>query len=61
MLLTRPQREAVWKLYLRTVKTIPLAQTYRQFRKTAEKGCDCLMVPMFGMWVGIEEDGYTHS
>lgn len=22
---------------------------------------ECLMVPAWGMWIGIEADGYTHS
>ena len=35
--------------------------TYRQFRKTARQGYDCIMVPWCGMWLGIESDGYTHS
>lgn len=35
--------------------------TYRQFRKTAAHGFDCLMIAWAGMWIGIEKDGYTHS
>ena len=35
--------------------------TYREFRRTAQQGFDCLMVPWCGMWLGIEKDGYTHS
>jgi hypothetical protein len=35
--------------------------TYRQFRRLAVMGFDCLMVPWCGMWLGIEKDGYTHS
>jgi hypothetical protein len=35
--------------------------TYRQFRKLAVPGYDCVMVPWCGMWLGIEQDGYTHS
>lgn len=38
---------------------VPL--TYRQFRKTVKAGFDCLMVEWFGMWLGIEKDGYTHA
>lgn len=36
--------------------------TYREFRRTARKSfLGCVMVPWCGMWLGIEEDGYTHS
>jgi hypothetical protein len=61
--LTRQQREALFTVYMRTVKEIPPARTYLQFRRTAEYShlMDCLMVPFCGMWLGIERDGYTHS
>jgi hypothetical protein len=35
--------------------------TYRQFRKLAIVSFGALMVPWCGMWLGIEQDGYTHS
>ncbi len=35
--------------------------SYRQFRRTVTMGCNCIMVPWCGMWLGIELDGYTHS
>jgi hypothetical protein len=35
--------------------------TYRQFRRKVQSGRDCLMVKLWGMWIGIEADGYTHS
>jgi hypothetical protein len=35
--------------------------TYRQFRKTVRFSFDCAMVYWCGMWLGIEQDGYTHS
>jgi len=35
--------------------------TYLQFRRTVQPGWDCVMVQWSGMWLGIEEDGYTHS
>jgi hypothetical protein len=35
--------------------------SYRQFRKTVVQGYDCLMVQWDSMWLGIENDGYTHS
>ena len=35
--------------------------TYRQFRRLVAPGYVCAMVPWCGMWLGIEQDGYTHS
>jgi putative SOS response-associated peptidase YedK len=35
--------------------------TYRQFRNLVVHSFDCVMVPWCGMWLGIEQDGYTHS
>jgi hypothetical protein len=35
--------------------------TYKEFRKSAQQGWDCIMVHWSGMWLGIETDGYTHS
>jgi hypothetical protein len=35
--------------------------TFRQFRKLAFTSFGTLIVPWCGMWLAIEEDGYTHS
>lgn len=35
--------------------------TYRQFRKLAMPSFGTLCVPWCGMWLAIEENGYTHS
>lgn len=35
--------------------------SYRAFRKAIIMGRDCAMVQWCGMWLGIEQDGYTHS
>lgn len=67
--LTRPQREALKKVYHRSVLAYansPLRQgthfmNYRAFRRTVEPGPGCIMVRYAGMWLGIEKDGYTHS
>lgn len=71
---TRAQREALKRVYerhdivpqpdgapRRMVNKQPL--TYREFRATVKPffGDSCVMVPAFGMWLGIETDGYTHS
>lgn len=67
--LTRPQREAAVKIYRRSVEETRRsltaqeyrAFTYRSFRRRAQPGPGCVMVPFAGMWLGIEPDGYTHS
>ena len=35
--------------------------SYRTFRRTVAAGWDCGVVKWCGMWLGIEQDGYTHS
>lgn len=35
--------------------------SYLEFRRTVQRGYDCIMVRWCGMWLGIEQDGYTHS
>lgn len=37
--------------------------SYRQFRRTVQYSSlmKCAMVRWCGMWLGIEEDGHTHS
>ena len=71
--ITRAQREALHRKYLQSTprETLsdadqkagkqPRTLSYRQFRKTVQMGCDCIMVKWCGMWLGIEKDGYTHS
>lgn len=72
MTLTRPQREALLRVYRRVLEADRpamnaqqyIAFTYLKFRRTVQPtiGCDgCIMVPFAGMWLGIERDGYTHS
>lgn len=69
MTLTREQRVALKQVYDRGPIRPSLVGpnwtgpglTYRQFRRNARPGFDCLMVPWCGMWLGIETDGYTHS
>jgi hypothetical protein len=71
--LTRKQRVALFRVFQRDnpgrqspgwdeygkVST----DDYRAFRRTVRPffGGDCVMVPRWGMWLGIETDGYTHS
>jgi hypothetical protein len=69
MILTKPQRQALKRVYHRAVKAYALGperygvhfMNYRQFRRTVQPGPGCVMVPFAGMWLGIEPDGYTHS
>lgn len=58
MKLTRKQREAVLRKYRQDPDG---AKSYREFRKRAVQGFDCIMMQWCGMWIGIELDGYTHS
>lgn len=61
---TRAQRVALLNLWARVVTSDTFPRpglTYRNFRKTVEPGPGCIMVPAFGMWFGIEPDGYTHT
>lgn len=58
-MITKAQQQALKKVYDRD----PQGRTYLQFRRTARVDhlMNCVMVPFAGMWLGIEEDGYTHS
>jgi len=66
---TRLQREALLRVYRRTMAECRDRMTqqqymqfsYRAFRRTVQPGPGCVMVPFAGMWLGIEPDGYTHS
>jgi hypothetical protein len=44
------------------VVKVPTIQ-YRRFRAKVQPffGDTCIMIPWAGMWVGIEQDGYTHT
>ena len=56
--LTKDQRKAVYRVYLRDVTVAP---SYRAFRRNVSPGPGCVMLPWKNMWLGIEPDGYTHS
>jgi hypothetical protein len=60
MLLTRAQRESVYRKYTANADG---ATSYRAFRRRLRPaiGLDCVMLPWCGMWLGIETDGHTHS
>lgn len=55
--LNKAQRQALHRVWQRDNQNL----SYLQFRKTVQPGWDCVMVPWCGMWLGIEQDGYTHS
>ena len=63
--LTRRQREAMYRVYSRPVDgtTRTGLRGYRAFRRTvAYDGLmNCVMIHWCGMWLGIEPDGHTHS
>lgn len=63
MTLTKPQRKALHRVWLRTCSDGYLgAVPYREFRRQVQPGPDrCAMINFAGMWLGIETDGYTHS
>lgn len=56
MTLTKAQRQALKRVFLRTE-----GLSYLAFRRTVVRGWGCIMVPFAGMWLGIEPDGHTHS
>ena len=62
MLLTRLQREAIYRLYKRDRRHV--FHSYRDFRRTVQPmiaSDPCVIVPQFGMYIGVEPDGYTHT
>ena len=58
--LTRPQREALFRLYNRDTT---VAKNYISFRrKIMYSLCgEFIVINWKGMMLGIEQDGYTHS
>ena len=63
--LTREQSVSLERVFNRniiyTVDGMHRAISYREFRRTVQPGCNCIMVFWAGMWLGIETDGYVHS
>ena len=57
MKINKAQQKAIYRKWLQNNQ----GMTYRQFRATAQSGYDCIMIHWSGMWLGIEDDGYTHS
>lgn len=60
MLLAKMTRPQIVSLH-RKWRQDNQGMTYKIFRKTVVTSIDCVMVRWSGMWLGIEEDGYTHS
>ena len=57
---TRAQRQSLYRVWGRG----GMGLTYRQFRATIQPtfGMDgAIILPWCGMWLAIEQDGYTHS
>lgn len=68
--MNKTQQKALKALYCRylsgfkvIVKGDPEPRSYLKFRRTASYGhiVDCWMIYLWGMYIGIEKDGYTHS
>ena len=57
MYLTKEQRKALKKTWCRNNQGL----SYRQFRKNVVDCGDYIMVHWCDMWLGIEQNGYTHS
>lgn len=57
MTINKAQRKALHRKWVQNDQ----GMTYLQFRRTVQAGWDCIMVQWSGMWLGIENDGYTHS
>ncbi len=60
---TRAQRQALMRLFDRR-EGVARDQTYREFRESVQPelcGGGAVLVRWYGMWLGIEPDGYTHS
>ena len=56
--LTREQRIALKRIYDRDWNK---PTSYLEFRRTVQLGWDYILVPFCGIYLGIEEDGHTHS
>lgn len=58
--LTRPQREALYRVWCRDTS---VAKNYLAFRRNVLHGLsgDYIALHWKGMTLGIEKDGYTHS
>ena len=62
--LTKAQRAALFAVYniASNVECVrPYNGTYRQFRRTVSYHGEYIMVYAYGLWLGIETDGHTHS
>lgn len=57
MIITKAQRAALKRIWLRTDGSV----SYLAFRRKVGPGPGCIMAPLNNMWLGIEPDGYTHS
>jgi len=65
MILTKPQRESLHKVYRRYRDSDykPCILSYRDFRRTVAQVFqdDCILVVCNGITIGIEQNGYTHT
>jgi len=65
MKLTKKQQESLFVLFRRDQDSdTPKYQSYLQFRRSSHFGFidePVVFVKLFGIWFGIETDGYTHT
>lgn len=61
--LPEPQKLAFDHLYIRQKDEAAVPVTYFRLVEISQysHSLGCLMVPCFGIWYGIETDGYTHT
>lgn len=61
--MTAAQWQSFGKLFDRQLLESATPKTFAEFCEAANMDtlADCVMVPVFGMWIGIEKDGYAHS
>ncbi len=60
MIITKAQRQALKRIYLR----LEFPPPYRGFRRTVQHTFfmnNAIVVPYCGMFLAVEADGYTHS
>ena len=58
MTLTKPQQQALLRVYQRSEAP---TETFLAFRRRVQPAMGYVMIEWCGMWLGIEPDGYTHS
>jgi len=61
MNISKEQRKAVKRIWLRFELPRPPYRTFRRIVQGTFCMDDAIIVPFFGMWLVIETNGHTHS